>query len=99
MVDAVGIKPVARDISVTRIGATAPVAAVQASSTSATKTPTGVAALSGIAKALSAAPPVDTERVAKIRKAIQDGKFPILPATIADRLIALKMQWNPNEAA
>lgn len=93
------MKPVARDIGVARIAATAPVAAVQAGSTPAAAARTGVAALSGVTQALSASPPVDVERVAKIRKAIQDGKFPILPATIADRLIALKMQWNPNEAA
>jgi hypothetical protein len=42
-------------------------------------------------------PPVDTERVARIRKAIQDGRFPIYPSTIADRLLALKLEWNPND--
>ncbi|MBX3562970.1 MAG: flagellar biosynthesis anti-sigma factor FlgM [Sphingomonas sp.] len=46
---------------------------------------------------MAAKPPVDSERVAKIKKAIEDGNFPLVPSTIADRLLALKMQWNPNE--
>ena len=34
------------------------------------------------------------DRVAAIKKAIADGNFPILPATIADQMIALKLDWN-----
>ena len=56
-------------------------------------------AMPGVAKALAAAPPVDIDRVARIKKAVADGTFPIYPATIADRLIALKLAWNPNDAA
>jgi negative regulator of flagellin synthesis FlgM len=52
-----------------------------------------------LARELATAPPVDTDRVARIRKAIADGKFPISPATIADRLLALKMNWDGNDAA
>jgi negative regulator of flagellin synthesis FlgM len=48
---------------------------------------------------MAAKPPVDAERVAKIRKAIEDGKFPIYPSTIADRLLALKLEWSPNDPA
>jgi negative regulator of flagellin synthesis FlgM len=48
---------------------------------------------------MAAKPPVDTDRVARIKKAIADGKFPTVPATIADRLLALKMEWNPNDKA
>jgi negative regulator of flagellin synthesis FlgM len=33
-------------------------------------------------------PPVDGDRVAQIRKAIEDGTYPILPMTIADTIIA-----------
>ena len=59
----------------------------------------GVELLSGgtTAKTLSASPPIDTDRVATIRKAISEGRFPLSPATIADRLIALKLDWNGNE--
>lgn len=48
---------------------------------------------------LSAKPPVDAERVARIKKAVEDGKFPIVPTTIADRLIAFKLNWKPDDAA
>jgi negative regulator of flagellin synthesis FlgM len=98
MVDAVGMKPVSRDLSVARIAAAAPVAAVQAVATpaasSAAAAPAKVAELSGVAQTLAAAPPVDTDRVARIKKAIKDGDFPILPATIADQMIAYKLSWN-----
>ena len=61
----------------------------------------GVALLSSgtTAQAMSSSPPVDTDRVATIRKAISEGRFPLSPATIADRLIALKLDWNSNEPA
>jgi negative regulator of flagellin synthesis FlgM len=52
-----------------------------------------------LARQMAAEPPVDLERVARIRRAISDGNFPIYPAKIADRLIALKLDWNPNDAA
>lgn len=51
---------------------------------------------SGIARELAASAPVDLDRVARIKKAISTGSFPILPATIADRLLALKYDWNPH---
>ena len=51
---------------------------------------------SSIARELAAAAPVDLERVARIKKAINDGHFPILPATIADRMLALKYDWDPH---
>lgn len=37
------------------------------------------------------AAPVDSERVATIRKAIEDGHYPVLPAKIADAMIAAGM--------
>ena len=40
--------------------------------------------------------PIDQDRVARIRAAIRNGTFPIYPAKIADTLIALKLEWNPN---
>lgn len=48
------------------------------------------------AKALSASAPVDVERVARIRRAVEEGRFPLSPATIADRLIALKFEWSKS---
>jgi len=52
---------------------------------------------SGIARELAASAPVDLDRVARIKKAISTGSFQILPATIADRLIALKYDWSPHD--
>ena len=95
MVESVGVKPVARDLSVARVAATTPVAAVQAAATpAAAAAPAQTIALSGVAQTLAAAVPVDTDRVARIKKAIKDGDFPILPATIADQMIAYKLAWN-----
>ncbi|MDZ7283678.1 flagellar biosynthesis anti-sigma factor FlgM [Sphingomonas sanguinis] len=50
--------------------------------------------VSNMARTLAAQPPVDMDRVAEIKKAIANGDFPILPATIADQMIALKLDWN-----
>jgi negative regulator of flagellin synthesis FlgM len=33
-------------------------------------------------------PPVDAERVAEIRKAIESGSYPVIPARVADAMIA-----------
>lgn len=45
------------------------------------------------AKALAARPPVDVERVKLIKQALQDGRYPIVPAEIADRMIAAQLRW------
>ncbi|MEO7679971.1 MAG: flagellar biosynthesis anti-sigma factor FlgM [Sphingomonas sp.] len=55
--------------------------------------------LTVLARDLAAQPPVDLERVAKIKKAVTEGHFPICPAIIADRLIALKYDWKPHDDA
>jgi negative regulator of flagellin synthesis FlgM len=48
---------------------------------------------------MAASAPVDSDRVGEIKKAIATGTFPILPATIADRLLALKLNWDGHESA
>lgn len=45
------------------------------------------------AKALAAQPPVDMDRVQQIRRALQEGRYPLVPAKIADRMIAAQMKW------
>ncbi len=35
--------------------------------------------------------PIDAERVATIRKAVEEGKYPVVPARIADAMIAAGM--------
>jgi negative regulator of flagellin synthesis FlgM len=77
----------------TTIAPTAPVAPVR---TVASETPEAPRAL---ASALAESPPVDADRVAMIKRAIANGTFPILPAKIADRLLALKLEWNPRDQA
>jgi negative regulator of flagellin synthesis FlgM len=46
-----------------------------------------------VARALAAEPPVDAERVQIIKRALAEGRFPIYPAEIADRLIAFQLGW------
>jgi len=47
-----------------------------------------------VAHNLAARPPVDSEKVARLRSAIAGGRYRIDPETIADRLIALKQEWT-----
>ena len=98
MVDVSGAKPIGE---VTRVVAPTPVVRVAAAENpGSSASPLGdTAQTSGLAKSMAASAPVDGDRVAQIKKAIADGRFPILPATIADRLIALKLQWNPSDGA
>ena len=99
MVDPIGTARIGgvaggRDLSVSRVAPVAPNTSVAA------RQPTqSAASLSKVAQALSVSAPVDVDRVAKVKKAIVDGKFPILPITIADRLIAFKLQWMSHEEA
>lgn len=44
-------------------------------------------AVTGVASA-GAEAPVDHDRVAQIRKAIEEGRYPVVPAKIADAMIA-----------
>ncbi len=43
------------------------------------------------AASAAAAPPVDAERVAQIRKALSEGSYPLLPAKIVDAMIAAQV--------
>jgi negative regulator of flagellin synthesis FlgM len=107
MVDSIGSTPLNGSGSVSRVAAPAAAPTVQPALQQATQQAPasrtfGDAAptqLSGIARALAASPPVDSDRVGEIKKAIQNGSFPILPATIADRLLALRLNWDGHDAA
>jgi len=94
MVDPVGFKPASNVARLAPVAPAAPVGAAEAT-TQAVQT-SGASALTRTA---AASPPVDAERVARIKKAIADGKFPLVPSTVADRLLALKLSWKPNDAA
>ena len=58
-----------------------------------------VARLSGVAADLAARPPIDADRVGQIKRAIANGTFPILPATVADRLLAVRYEWLGRDQA
>ncbi|TGX53222.1 flagellar biosynthesis anti-sigma factor FlgM [Sphingomonas gei] len=97
MVDPIGNKAGAvADRRIAPVAPAAPVAAAKPTSNEVRAVESTAVQLTGT---MAAKPPVDAERVAKIRKAIEDGKFPIYPTTIADRLLALKLEWSPNDPA
>ncbi|WP_249171763.1 flagellar biosynthesis anti-sigma factor FlgM [Erythrobacter sp. JK5] len=39
-------------------------------------------------------PPVDSDRVAEIRAALEDGSYPLVPARIADAMIAARVGFT-----
>jgi len=39
-------------------------------------------------------PPIDTERVDAIRKALEDGTYPLVPTKIADAMIAARLMLS-----
>lgn len=97
MVDPIGNK--AGAVADRRIAPVAPAAPVEAAKPVASEVKMVESTAAELSSTMAAKPPVDSERVAKIRKAIEDGKFPIYPTTIADRLLALKLEWSPNDPA
>ncbi len=102
MVESIGATPLSGSGSVSRVAAPAAAPMVQpALQQAAQQAPApGVSAqLSGLAKSMAASPPVNGDRVTEIKRAIANGSFPILPATIADRLLALSLNWDGHEAA
>lgn len=98
--ETIGIKSVKVERTVAPVAPARPtlVATAQPEAPAAAAT-ADAAQLSGLAKDMAASPPVDLDRVAKIKKAIADGSFPLVPATIADRLIALQLNWKPHDEA
>ena len=102
MVESIGSMPLSGSGSVARVAAPAAAPSVQPALQQASQqapAPGVSTQLSGLAKSLASSPPVDSDRVGMIRKAIENGSFPILPTTIADRLLALKLNWDGHEAA
>ncbi|MEP1422169.1 MAG: flagellar biosynthesis anti-sigma factor FlgM [Erythrobacter sp.] len=56
------------------------------------------AAATGVAVEITApsqsGPPVDTDRVAQIRDALREGSYPLVPAKIADAMIAAQLKFE-----
>lgn len=95
--DPIGSKPIAK-LGLAPVAPAAPTARVAAATTPQVAETAG-SSMVAAARELASKPPVDADRVARIRKAVEDGNFPIMPATIADRLIAFKLNWKPDDAA
>jgi len=103
MVDPLGVKPVQTAVLTQvptgeRGAPVARLASATAGNDAEQPANAGQSAIASTAKEFAASPPVDVDRIAKIRKAIADGNFPIYPSTIADRLIASKYDWLRNDA-
>ena len=94
MIDPIGMKPGAihdrRPATLEPVDRLTPSNAVSREAGSAAAEP----AIAAVAREMAAAPPVDLERVAQIKRALEEGRFPIVPAKIADRLIAASMIWT-----
>ena len=99
MVDRISAAPVTATERVAAARTAAPVAqpVVPAPKPSAAEPSTTASALQSLVGELAAKPPVDENRVARIRNAIATGAYPISPENVADRLIALKLNWIPRE--
>ncbi|VVT06744.1 Flagellar biosynthesis anti-sigma factor FlgM [Sphingomonas sp. EC-HK361] len=98
MVDSVGSVP--GSITDRRVGAVTRVQTVRTVFSAANAgEAAAVQAPQTLAAELAAAAPVDLDRIAEIKAAVQAGTFPILPAKIADQLIALRLEWMRDDQA
>ena len=103
MVEALGVKGAANDRAVARVlearAVQPPPAPTSPPQEGLASGGADVARLSGVSADLAARPPVDPDRILQIKKAIANGTFPILPATVADRLLAVRYEWLDRESA
>jgi len=98
MIDPVGTKPFAiRETRADSPKRVEPVAKAAATAPTAAPTRDVSVAAAETVRTMASKPPVDTERVVQIRRAVAEGRFPIHPATIADRLIAFEQGWRADE--
>ncbi len=91
MIDPIGVKPATvqgNRVDPRETAKVAPLQPVRASQPAVVET-----SARETARALAARPPVDAERVQQIKKALEDGRYPIVPARIADRMIAAQLRW------
>lgn len=92
------VKPTTIKANDLRVGAVTRVAAAgRTATTAAAQAP--AAAAPTLAKAMAASAPVDGARVALIKDAVANGRFPLSPASIADSLIAAKYEWMSHDAS
>ena len=91
MVESIGSKPVKADLGVVRVAAATPAPKIR---TSAPSAPSDVAQTGSLVQSLSAGPPVDLDQVARVKQAIADGNYPIVPGTIADNMLAMRLKMT-----
>ena len=75
-------------------GERAPIEAHTATPAPRTAPAAGGVSIEVSAAADSAAPPVDSERVAQIREALRDGSYPLVPTKIVDAMIAAQVSFT-----
>ncbi len=79
-----------------RIGAATRVAAAAPAVTSA---PAQAPAAPTLARMMASSAPVEASRVALIKQAVESGRYPLSPASVADALIAAKYEWMSHDAS
>jgi len=99
VVDAIGPKTVSMPerLAVSAIASTGSVAATANAANRPTTTASQHLELSAIASETGKGVPVDTQHVEAVRRAVRNGTYPITPDTIADRMLALKLNWSPSK--
>lgn len=97
MIDPIGVKPgTVQGPSVKSYESTPAVVPIE-SARPAAKADAAEAGMLQTARQAASQPPVDADRVHDIRKALAQGRFPISPAKIADRLIAVHYRWQEKK--
>jgi negative regulator of flagellin synthesis FlgM len=81
---------------VARVAAARPIAAQSLPSAATVPAPVATPTL---ARTLAASAPVDASRVALIKDAVESGRYPLSPASVADALIAAKFEWMSHDAS
>lgn len=96
MVDSIGSRP--------RLGALAPLApATRVPAAAGERHETTAAQLEASAVGFGAGfdakktAAINEQHVADVRRAVRDGTYPLIPETVADRLLALKLDWSPKK--
>lgn len=97
MVDPITTRPIGNDRSVASFGTLAPARSLVAAPVTEQPAPAVASSLGSLVADYAATAPVDSDRVQRIRHAIANNTYPITPETVADRLLALKLNWNANE--
>ena len=99
MVDAIGPKTVSMPerLAVPAVASTGSVASTASAANKPATTAIQQLELSAIASETGKGVPVDTQHVEDVRRAVRNGTYPITPDTIADRMLALKLNWSPSK--